>query len=72
MAQKFGPLKKPEILIIIKKYIRKCGAREFVTPTHFTLGPEPRRDIAEDIQRKSKWPRDIAGDDSVLGIPKRS
>ena len=51
-----------------------CGARELVTPTHFALGPrpEPRRDIAEDIQWKSKWPRDIAEDDFVLGIPTRS
>ena len=30
----------------------------------------PRRGIDEDMQRKSKWPRDIAEDDSVLGIPK--
>ena len=29
-----------------------------------------RRGVAEDMQRKSKWPRDIAKDDSVLGIPK--
>ena len=29
-----------------------------------------RRDVAEDMQRKSKWLRDIAEDDPVLGIPK--
>ena len=41
-------------------------------PAHFTLGPkvEPRRDVAKDVQRKSKWPRGVAEDDPVLGIPK--
>ena len=32
--------------------------------------PAPRRDVAENMQRKSKWPRNIAEDDPVLGIPK--
>ena len=44
-----------------------CGAREFVTPTHFTLGPKA---CAEDMQRKSKWPRNAAENNPVLGIPK--
>ena len=30
----------------------------------------PRRDVAEDMQRKSKWPRNEDEDDPVLGIPK--
>ena len=30
----------------------------------------PRRDVADDMQRKSKWPTDVAEDDPVLGIPK--
>ena len=30
----------------------------------------PRIDVAEDMQRKSKWPIDVAEDDPVLGIPK--
>ena len=29
-----------------------------------------RRDVAEDMQRKPKWPRDVVEDDLVLGIPK--
>ena len=29
-----------------------------------------RRDVAKDMQRTSKWPRDVAEDDPVLGIPK--
>ena len=29
-----------------------------------------RRGVAEDMQRKSKWLRDIAEDDPVLGVPK--
>ena len=49
-----------------------CGAKEFVIPTHFALGPMPRIGVAEDMQRKSKWPKDTAEDDSFLGIPKRS
>ena len=49
-----------------------CGAREFVIPAHFPLGPRPasRRGVAEDMHQKSKWLRDIAEDDPVLGIPK--
>ena len=44
-----------------------CGVKEFVIPTHFLLGPKAH---AEDMQRKSKWLRDIAEDDPVLEIPK--
>ena len=29
-----------------------------------------RRDVAEDMHRKSKWLKEIAEDDPVLGIPK--
>ena len=32
--------------------------------------PTPRRGVAEDMQRKSKWLRDIAEDNPVLGVPK--
>ena len=30
----------------------------------------PRRGVAEDMQRESKWFRDIVEDDPVLGVPK--
>ena len=30
----------------------------------------PKRVVAEDKQRKSKWPRGAADDDPVLGIPR--
>ena len=30
----------------------------------------PRRDVAEDMKRESKWLRNAAEDDPVLGIPK--
>ena len=29
-----------------------------------------RRGVAEDMQRKSKWLRDIAEDDPILDVPK--
>ena len=54
------------------RVIERCGVREFVILAHFPLGPKapPRRGVAEDMQGKSKWLRDIAEDDPIFGVPK--
>ena len=56
----------------LQLHIWNVGAREFVTPTHLHQGPSPasKRNVAEDMQQESKYPRNVAEDDPVLGIPR--
>ena len=52
-----------------------CGAKEFDNPGPLCTGPKAhaeKGEIAEDGQRKPKWPKDTVDDDFVLNIPRRS
>jgi len=49
-----------------------CGAKELDNPGPLCTGPKARAkegEMAEDRQRKPKWPRNVAEDDPTLGIP---
>ena len=53
-----------------------CGAKEFDNPGPLCTGPKAhaeKGEIAEDGQRKPKWPRNVVEDDPALSIldPKR-
>ena len=50
-----------------------CGVKEFDNPGPPHTKPKAHaeeEEMAEDKQRKSKWPRNIAKDDLVLGYPR--
>ena len=50
----------------------QCGAKEFDDPGRLYTRPKActkEEKMSEDIQRKPKWPRDIAEDDPILGTP---
>ena len=49
-----------------------CGAKELSNPGPLCTGPKARAEegkMPEDVQRKPKWPRDVAEHDPVLGTP---
>ena len=53
-------------------YIHKCGAKELDNLGPLCTGPKDCAEegkMSEDVQRKPKWPRDVAEDDPVLGTP---
>ena len=48
-----------------------CGAKESDNPDPLCIGPKARAEegeIAEDGQRKPKWPRNVVEDDPALSI----
>ena len=49
-----------------------CGAKEFDNPGPLYTRPKVRIEVGkmpEDVQRKPKWPRDVAEDDLILDTP---
>jgi len=49
-----------------------CGAKEFDNPDPLYTGPKTRAEegeMAEDGQRKPKWPRSVTEDDPALNTP---
>ena len=64
----FSPFEEPDSRIL-RVY---CGAKEFDNPNPLYTGPKTQTEegeTAEDGQRKPKWPRNVAEDDSAFGIP---
>ena len=55
-------------------WISRVGPENLATPARSMLSPRPasRREMSEDMHWKSKWSRDVAEDDSVLGVPDSS
>ena len=54
-------------------HIRYCGVKELNSPGLLHTGPKAHAEEEEtpdDEQRESQLPRDIAGDNPVLGQPK--
>ena len=54
-------------------HIRYCGVKELNSPGLLHTGPKAHaeeEETPEDEQRESQLPRDIAGDNPVLGQPK--
>ena len=60
------------IYIFYENIYAYCGAKEFNDPGPLYTRPKASAEegkMPEDIQRKRKWPRDVAKDDPVFGTP---